>query len=219
MDKETKLFINNLANTYLATSDDLKFSSLYKSVASEIGLKLRKWETSTYLAEDHDITDLFHDAILNSLDKLKRDGSGDFIKIFITSLHNNYKSLLRKLQTRRKYENLESFMSSGNEEDDSPPTLQIASLQNVEDDVIKSQEIKTDEDKRELINVLTKDCDSLTTGILNEYLECASNERLTPTGIGKKLGIHHETVKRTLSKLSKRYNEREFGSIDAYLAV
>jgi RNA polymerase sigma factor (sigma-70 family) len=216
MKKETQAFINNLANRYVATNDDTVMSSMYKTLASEIGLKLRKWESSTYLAESHDITDLFHDAFLNSLDKLKADGYGDFVKIFMRSLHNNYKSLLRKLYTRRKREKLFGFSE---EDNDDIPEIHLASTQNIEDDYIKQEEIKTDDDKRQLINVLTENCDSLTTAIVNEYLGCKSGERPTPTAIGKKLGVHHEKVKRTLRKLMKQYDERQFGSTDAYLAV
>lgn len=218
MEKQTQLYVNNLANRYVITDDDAVFSSLYKTIASDIGLKLRNWETTTYLAESHDITDLFHDALMNSLDKLRSDGHGDFVKIFFRSLHNNYKSLLRKLGTRRKHEALFSFTQ---EEKDGETTnaLEVEDDVNIELDLIKRDQIKTDADKRQLINVLTVNSDSITTAIVNEFLNSAECERLTPTAIGKKLGIHHEKVKRVLRKLAKRYDERQFGEIETYWAV
>lgn len=216
MENETKDSINNLASYYLKTNDDVVFSRLYKSIASEIGLVLQKWEATTYLAERHDITDLYHDALLNSLDKLRTDGSGDFVKIFIRAIHNNYKSLLRKLKTRRKYEALESFIY---DEEDERAAPEPDSGIDIVTDIIKKRETKTDEDKRQLIFALTSNTDSLTTAIVNEILNGTDGERPTPTAIGRKLGIHHEKVKRTLRKLSKRYDERQFGSIDTYLAV
>lgn len=75
---------------------------------------------------------------------------------------------------------------------------------------------KTDADKRQLINALVENSDSLTTAIVNEYLVTTDAR---PTAIGKTLGIHHEIVSRKLRRLARNFNESQFGKINDYLAV
>lgn len=77
-------------------------------------------------------------------------------------------------------------------------------------------EKKTDEDKQQLINALIKNADSLTTAIVNEFL---SDDNATPTAIGKKLGVHHQTVRRKLDALARKYYANHDEDINEYLAV
>ncbi len=200
MDSETQLYINNLANRYIKNGDEVVFSTLYKTLSDELGLRLKYWIDTVYLAESHDILEMFDDAILKVLKKMNKDGFGEFSKLFNTVLSNDYRSLLRKIRTKRKWEDFDD--GSG-----------VLSRLVISDDY-KLEEIKTDADKRQLINVLTENCDPLTTAIVNEYLIDGLHK---PTAIGRKLGVHHSKVTRQLHKLSRKYNEVEFGDIDAYL--
>ncbi|MEC1707397.1 sigma factor [Bacillus mojavensis] len=77
-------------------------------------------------------------------------------------------------------------------------------------------EIKTDQDKRQLIEALTKNSDALTTAIVKEHL---SSEQPSARQIGRKLGVHHYTVTREIRKLSKNYNASLHGELNAFLAV
>lgn len=78
------------------------------------------------------------------------------------------------------------------------------------------EEIKTVEDKRQLIHDLIKDSDSLTTAIVKEFLK---DTKISRTAIGEKLGIHHEVVRRRLDKLARKYYDIADEDIYAYLAV
>lgn|SRR5699024_479018 len=76
--------------------------------------------------------------------------------------------------------------------------------------------IKTDADKRQLVDALLRNADSITTAIAHEILE---NDDARPTAIGRKLGIHHQTVRRKLDALSRKYYANHDEDIYEYLAV
>ena len=211
MKDEQKLNINEMANDYLRTGDDFIFTDLYTSLSEAYRDKLRYWSTSTYMANEHDITDLFHDVIHKVLESLRNNVGGDFVKLFTVSLGNSYKSLLRKLRTRRKYE-LYDGPDSGEEEN----TAMFETLKDEFD--LEEHVIKKEADQRELIDFLTdpdKVNDETTTAIVESFI--SNDGPTTPTAIGKKLGLHHSTVIRKIERLAKRFDERQFGSYQDYL--
>ncbi|MCZ6943738.1 sigma-70 family RNA polymerase sigma factor [Bacillus mycoides] len=211
MKDEQKLNINEMVNDYLRTGDDFIFTDLYTSLSEVYRDKLRYWSTSTYMATEHDITGLFHDVIQKVLKSLRNNAGGDFVKLFAVSLGNEYKSLLRKLRTRRKYE-----LYDGPEGDDDSNTTMFDNIKDdfkLEDQVIKKKEA----DQRQLIDFLVdpdKVIDETTTTIVETFLV---SDKPTPTTIGKKLGLHHSTVIRKLGRLAKRYDEKQFGNYQDYL--
>lgn len=110
-----------------------------------------------------------------------------------------------------------SNLENNNNDDESAATFEPSTEYDlVELEVINSLEMKTDEDKRQLINALTENCDTLTTAIVDEYL---NSDNPNPYSIGKKLGVHNMTVVRQLRKLTKFYDATRFGDLDNYLAV
>lgn len=86
----------------------------------------------------------------------------------------------------------------------------------LEEYVITLEERKTDADKRELINALISNTDDTTKVIVQEYLR---GEHARPTGIGRAIGVHHQTVRRKLNSIARNYTESKFGKLDAYLVV
>lgn len=212
MKDEQKLNINEMANDYLRTGDDFIFTDLYTSLSEVYRDKLRYWSTSTYMANEHDITGLFHDVIQKVLNSLRNNVGGDFVKLFAVSLGNSYKSLLRKLRTRRKYE-----LYDGPNSDDEENTAMfetIADEFDLEEHVTKKKEA----DQRELIDFLTDPgqvSDETTTAIVESFI--TNDGPTTPTAIGKKLGLHHSTVIRKIERLAKRFDERQFGNYRDYL--
>ncbi|WP_257151586.1 sigma-70 family RNA polymerase sigma factor [Bacillus thuringiensis] len=201
-----------MANDYLRTGDDFVFTDLYTSLSEVYRDKLRYWSTSTYMANEHDITDLFHDVIHKVLESLRNNVGGDFVKLFAVSLGNSYKSLLRKLRTRRKYELYDG--PNSDEEENTAMFETIADEFDLEEHVIKKKEA----DQRELIDFLTdpdKVNDETTTAIVESFI--SNDGPTTPTAIGKKLGLHHSTVIRKIERLAKRFDERQFGSYQDYL--
>ncbi|PGY64378.1 sigma-70 family RNA polymerase sigma factor [Bacillus cereus] len=213
MKDEQKLNINEMANDYLRTGDDFVFTDLYTSLSEVYRDKLRYWSASTYMANEHDIIDLFHDVIHKVLESLRNNVGGDFVKLFVVSLGNSYKSLLRKLRTRRKYE-----LYDGPDSDENENTAMFETLKDdfdLEEHVIKKKEV----DQRELIDFLADPeqvNDETTTAIVESFLS-SENKTPTPTAIGKMLGLHHSTVIRKIERLAKRFDERRFGNYQGYL--
>ncbi|HDR7310320.1 TPA: sigma-70 family RNA polymerase sigma factor [Bacillus cytotoxicus] len=213
MKDEQKSNINKMATEYLRTGDDFVFTDLYISLSEVYRDKLRYWSTATYIANEHDITGLFHDVIQKVLESLRNNVGGDFVKLFTVSLGNGYKSLLRKLRTRRKYELYDG--SDSDEEENTAMFETIADEFDIEEHVIKKKEA----DQRELIDFLTDPGevnDETTTAIVESFLS-SENKTPTPTAIGKMLGLHHSTVIRKLERLAKRFDERQFGDYQDYL--
>lgn len=104
---------------------------------------------------------------------------------------------------------------AGEDEDGNPIELEfVDETVNIERQVI--EDIKTDEDKRQLILALTSNVDSLTTAIVKEFLTDAN---ANPTSIGRKLGAHHQTVRRKLEAISRKYYASYSEDINEYLAV
>lgn len=62
---------------------------------------------------------------------------------------------------------------------------------------------KAVDNQRQLIIDLLKETDSITTAIVKEYL---TDDNPRPTTIGKRLGLHHQTVRRKLNALAKNYH-------------
>ncbi|MBO1582675.1 sigma-70 family RNA polymerase sigma factor [Bacillus sp. XF8] len=212
MKDEQKLNINKMANDYLRTGDDFVFTDLYTRLSEVYRDKLRYWSTSTYMANEHDITGLFHDVIQKVLNSLRDNVGGDFVKLFAVSLGNGYKSLLRKLRTRRKYEVYDG--PDSDEEENTAMFETIADDYDLEEHVTKKKEA----DQRELIDFLTDPGqvnDETTTVIVESFI--TNDGPTTPTAIGKKLGLHHSTVIRKLERLAKRFDERQFGDYRDYL--
>lgn len=212
MKDEQKLNINEMANDYLRTGDDFVFTDLYTSLSEAYRDKLRYWSTSTYMANEHDITGLFHDVIHKVLESLRNNVGGDFVKLFTVSLGNSYKSLLRKLRTRRKYE-LYDGPDSG-EEENTAMFETIADEFDLEEHVLKKKEA----DQQKLIDFLTdpaKVIDETTTAIVESFI--TNDGPTTPTAIGKKLGLHHSTVIRKLDRLACRFDKKQFGDYQDYL--
>lgn len=104
---------------------------------------------------------------------------------------------------------------TGEDEDGNPIELEfVDETVDIERQVI--EETKTDEDKRQLILALISNADSLTTAIVKEFL---SDANANPTAIGRKLGAHHQTVRRKLEALSRKYYASYSEDINEYLAV
>jgi DNA-binding PucR family transcriptional regulator len=164
------------------------------------------------MANEHDITGLFHDVIQKVLNSLRNNVGGDFVKLFAVSLGNSYKSLLRKLRTRRKYELYDG--PNSDEEENTAMFETIADGFDLEEHVTKKKEA----DQRELIDFLTDPgqvSDETTTAIVESFI--TNDGPTTPTAIGKKLGLHHSTVIRKIERLAKHFDERQFGNYRDYL--
>lgn len=204
-----------------------KFNSFYPTL-QEISKRYAAGTDIPYEEYESSLSEEFY-LKYNMFDSEKRDNFGAYMRVVLTQRASRVAN-----RTERKYYDSMMFYEAGMVGDDGetqeidfpyiknrdiPLSVSHEDIQfswAVEEQVINDMENKTDADKRELIDALITNSDSLTKNIISEYLK---SEDANPTGIGKKLGIHHQTVIRKLKRLAREFNEREFGEIDAYLAV
>jgi DNA-directed RNA polymerase specialized sigma24 family protein len=161
MNEQQKLNINYAVTQYIGTKEEAELLKVYRNLLSEYQPKLTYWSSSTYMANDHDLAEIFDETLLKSLDVVETKG-GDFVKLFHRSLHNRYKSLLRKLKTRRAYEQYEIER----EGEDEAATFELADEYRFEDFIDGKQK----DDQRQLIDFLVRGENERTTAIVQAYL-------------------------------------------------
>jgi hypothetical protein len=207
MNQQQKLNINNAVSQYIGAKSEVDFSNIYRDLLSEYHPKLNYWSSSTFMANDHDMMDLFHDTLLKSLEVVERDG-GDFVKLFNRSLNNRYKSLLRKLKTRRAYEQYE-IEREGEEE---AATLELADEYRFEDFIGTKQK----DDQRQLIDFLLCGENERATAIAQAFYETDFDNA---TAIGRHIGLNHKQVSRTFKRLAGKFDSKQFGDYHDYLVA
>lgn len=207
MNELKKLHINEMVTRYTETKDEAIFENAYRSLLTEYQPKLNYWAATTaFLAGKHEAQELFDESFMRSLVSIEANG-GDFVKLFNTSLHNRFKSLLRKLQVRRKREDY-VFHS----EDSEAATFELADEFNLEESIIAKKKA----DQRQLIDSLLSNADESTTAIVETFL---SHPKPTATAIAKELGVHHSKVTRALHRLAANFDTKQFGSHRDYLVA
>jgi len=212
MNEQQKLHINSLVGGYLETKSEVAFASIYEALSKVYENKLTYWEATTSLVESHDTRQMFDDVLLSVLRSIETNG-GDFVKLFARSINNRFKSLLRKVRTRRNYETLESTLN--NDEEDAA-TFEIVDEFNLEEEVIEGITRKKKNDQRQLIEFLVRGENERTTAIVQTYL---STDLKTPTAIGKHLGLDHKQVSRILNRLAGKFSTKQFGNYHDYLVA
>jgi RNA polymerase sigma factor (sigma-70 family) len=211
MNEQQKLNINHAVTQYIGAKSDAALTQVYRDLLAEYQPKLTYWAQSTYMANDHDMTAIFDDTLIKTLDVVETNG-GDFVRLFHHSLHNRYKSLLRKLKTRRTYEQYE-IEREGEEE---AATSEIADDFNLAEEVTERITRKKKNDQRMLIEFLVSGETERTTAIVQTYL---TTELKSPTAIGKHLGLDHKQVSRALSRLAAKYSTKKFGDYREFLVA
>lgn len=211
--------LNNYASTYFAHRSGDNFRNLYDE-AARLFLGMHRQKVSRdRLGSDHDAVETFDDTLM---DISSRHDIGDFGKTLSAALRKKRAMIGRT--NRRRQTRYRTVIDEKVERDDGTYTPKYeAKTENkvVEDEVIGNVDKKKEADQRQLIDFLvisdSKEPDATTTDIVEAY-------RLAPpsakdTAIAKSLGIHHETVKRKLRRLARRYDANRFGDYRDYLAV
>jgi hypothetical protein len=208
MNELKKSHINRLVTQYHETKDEAQITHIYRSLLAEYQAKLDYWAATTLMAGSHEVQELFDDTFMKSLEVIGNNG-GDFVKLFHLSLGNRYKDLLRKLMTRRKYEQYET----DNGDDDSAK-VEIASDFSTEEHVIEKFSAKQKDDQRQLIDFLVRGENERTTAIVQSFL---NHPKPTATAIAKELGLDHKQVSRALKSLAGKFSTKQFGDYNDYL--
>ncbi|WP_068616504.1 sigma factor [Paenibacillus tuaregi] len=105
------------------------------------------------------------------------------------------------------------------ERGNSAPTLEPCTEPEFVEERVFQRMRKKEADQRQLIDFLIHSGppDATTTAIVEAFKTAPASA--SDTAIAKSIGIHHETVKRKLRKLSRRYDANRFGDLNEYLAV
>jgi hypothetical protein len=196
--------LNSLVVSYQTDRNDDTFTKIYEIIANT-WTNLEKVAKSVR-ADIHEITALYEDALLKCIDKY--DGKTDFIRYYRHCLKRaradlyKYKKLRYESEIKEStYEiDFECLINSDNDVDSTAAT------------VLETKRA----DQRQLIDYLLSGADATTTAIVEAFL---SEKKPTPTAIGKKLGLHHSTVLRKLTRMASKYDSKKFGDYRDFLVV
>lgn len=202
--------LNKAADTYYATRSQDAFRVLYSEAQRVFQTQNRRRVCASGYGDRNDADSILNDVILKLIGKDSINGFGLWMA---TALKNARIDWLRKEQTRGK-----RYELTINKDDEDASTSEIKDELTTEDIVIESYK-KKEADQRQLIDFLSRSAktDTTTTTIVTAYLFAPLDAK--PTEIARSLGIHHETVKRKLRRLARRYDANRFGDVYEYLAV
>jgi DNA-directed RNA polymerase specialized sigma24 family protein len=199
-----------LAARYIESRCDETFNALYYEL---LPTWERRWRNDVRSLGDDicEIRALYQDALLNVLDAWD-SSKGNFEHMLNRRIKQRKIDLFRK---RCRRGNLESSLEEMTEESEGKAatlTLEDTSC-NVEDEVTKKM---IESGRQPIIDHLLQSgqIDNVTTAIVTNYSRYDSENAL-----GKALGIHHETVKRKLLALGRRYDASRFGDIRDYYSA
>lgn len=199
--------LNSLVVSYQNDHTDEKFEEIYEIVS-------KTWKGFASIARSlrsdiHEVTALYEDVLLRCIEKY--NGATDFINFYRYSLTRARTDLY--LKKKRQYE-VEIFECELTSDDN---TFEFVINSNNTQDNTAATVLETKEaDQRHLISFLVSGADATTTAIVEAFL---NEKKPTPTAIGKKLGLHHSTVLRKLTRLASKYDSKKFGDYRDFLVA
>ncbi|MEC0167910.1 hypothetical protein [Paenibacillus graminis] len=202
--------LNKLAAEYYTTRSQDVFRSLYAEAKRVFQSQNRGRVCSSGYGDRNDADSILDDVILKLTQKDTLSGFGAQMA---TALKNARIDWFRKEKTHSKH--YELTVDKANED---ASTSEIPDGTTTED-IITQRHKKKEADQRQLIDFLVRSVktDATTTSIVEAYMFAPLSAK--PTEIAKSLGLHHETAKRKLHRLARRYDVNRFGDIHDYLAV
>jgi len=156
----------------------------------------------------HDVIAVFDDTVLESLNKYKE--GNNYLNYFKWLLKRRIANLYKKEKSLREKVIYDEDLNSSEEDEE------LNSLENIS--VSKSDETELciiAKEQRQLVDHLIRGENERTTAIVQTFL----STNMTPTAIGKHLGLHHVVVKRALTRLAAKHDPKQFGSHRDYLVA
>lgn len=209
MNESRRMVINQKVLEYFKYKDPVAFESCYTELIKEYKSWISYNNKNTYMANEHDILELFDDTVINVLKEVEEKG-GDFVKLFQLRLTSRYKSLLRKLILRREKEKY--IVSDSNNSEEEAATFEIADDYRFEEHIDGKQK----DDQRQLIDFLVRGENERTTAIVQAFL---NHPKPNATAIAKVVGLDHKQVSRALTRLASKFDSKQFGSHRDYLVA
>lgn len=198
--------MDKLAETYILRKCNESFADLYQEAARMFKKRNRLKLKMSGFPDVNDADEIFDKAILQLIKKGVPSGFGKQLSMTLKNLRLDF----IKTENRR----LRRVELAPKSDDNDAPMLEVVTEISAEETSYLS---KKEADQRQLIDFLVNDpsqVDHDTTLIVSQFHKYDSI-----TALAKALGMHHESVKRKLRKLSHRYDANRFGDVAGYLAV
>lgn len=204
--------LNIKANAYYSNRCDDTLRELY----GEAVKVFRRWHRTQTRAlrkgDEHDADTYFDNTFMRLC---KREGIRDFGRTFSSALKVERLKIGRDNERRQRRHILSLDAPKENNEGDSY-AVEFSDDISAEDAYLDR---KKETDQRQLTDFLAHSGrpDPLTISLVEAYRTAPLGT--SDTAIAKSIGIHHETAKRLLLKLSQHYDANRFGDVRDYLAV
>ncbi|PAD72407.1 sigma-70 family RNA polymerase sigma factor [Paenibacillus campinasensis] len=202
--------LNKAFQAYRLNPDGDSFNDLY-TLARETFLAPNRGKLAVMGHRDvNDADAIFDDVFL----RISGDVDiRDFAHTMRTSLRNARIDLIRSESSRRKW--IDRYLDDDSDKDESAPTLQLRSEENVECEAIFSEKKKRT-NQRQLIDSLLESAKILLDPTMIAVIERIKRGE-TPNAIAKSLGLQRNTVDRKLRRLARGYDRNIHGDITDYM--
>lgn len=205
--------LNKLAVLHRDEQTQDTFYDLYKE-ARQLFLKVHIAMTVRgRRGDEHDAEESFDEAVMKLA---SRDDIENFGEALSAAL--KIKRVFVERGNVRREKRYQVTVDKTEEQDDGSHTAMCVLTDGVstEDVVILNLTQKKDAQKRQLLSSLCDPAkvDHDTTLIVSQF-----SQHNSITALAKALGMHHESVKRKLLRLSRGYDANRFGDVQEYLAV
>lgn len=191
--------MENLISRFKETKCDLIFYEIYKTLEKDIQGKVRYYKSKGF--EEHSIIAGCDDALLESIKKWDETKSS-FRTFFRRVIDNRVIDEHRKRESQTKDELYEmiNYETEDNRQQFYEKGKHINEFPDVESEVI--EEIKSKEQRQLIRSIFTKIDEPLRQQLLVIADGCSANYA------ARQFGMHHQTLNRKISQLSRKYSER-----------
>ena len=212
----SKAQLNFLAAAWRANKTDDAFRNLYELASTMFERLHRDSLFNGGCRDEHYAKESFDNAVF---ELSQRDDVRDFANLLSAALRRKRLMIYRTSKRRRKHVSGSLDEMDVNESGEYSPKYNLPEEPSAEEIAITKLHRKKEDDQRQLIDFLkcSGSPDATTTAIVEAYLSAPPSAK--NTAIAKSLGIHPETAKRSLRKLSRLYDANRFGDYSDYLAV
>ena len=212
--------LNSLATVFSATQDQSAFEELHAAFKQE--WDRRKFADAKRAKSDVHTIESMYGVELWECARKYDPAKGDIVNLVNNAIRRRRIDILRSNTQKRK--GRYQHVSINANDDSDAPTFEIAEefdtaySSPTEEAVFREMFDKKEKDKVSLVSYLIESAKTTSDEATIKIIEMFSQHK-NPSTLAKALGMHHETVKRKLVRLSRHYDANRFGDIREYLAV
>lgn len=191
--------MENLISRFKETKCDLIFYEIYKTLEKDIQGKIRYYKSKGF--DEHTIIAGCDDALMESIDKWDEEKSR-FRTFFKRVIDHRVIDAHRKRdsQTKRELYEMNNRENEDNRQQFYEKDKHLSEFPDVESEVVEEIESK---EQRQLFREILKKVDEP----LRQQLLVIADGR-SANYAARQFGMHHQTLNRKISQLSRKYSER-----------